>query len=138
MFSQKLKQLRENDDISQIRFAKEIGYSQASIAAWENGTREPGINTLIKIAQFFNVSIDYLVGKVQQEQKKEKNTELTSSEQTLLANYKRLPEDLRRLAETYVKKLVSLHETSIPTRIAPVPKTEPQQIPKKKTGISPA
>ena len=109
MFSQKLKQLRENDSISQIRFAKEIGYSQASIAAWENGTREPGIDTLIKIAQFFNVSIDYLVGKTKQEQKKEKPAELTPSELTLLDDFRMLPAPEKAQAQEYIHFLASRH-----------------------------
>lgn len=51
MFGTRLKILREGDDLSQAKFAQEIGFSQSSIASWENGTREPGMNTLIKIAQ---------------------------------------------------------------------------------------
>ena len=61
MFGTRLKILREGDDLSQAKFAQEIGFSQSSIASWENGTREPGMNTLIKIAQYFNVSVDYLI-----------------------------------------------------------------------------
>ena len=43
MFSQKLKELRTRDDISQAKFAREVGFSQSAIASWENETREPGI-----------------------------------------------------------------------------------------------
>ena len=50
MFSQRLKILRKSFDLSQAKFAKEIGFSQSAIASWENETREPGINALIKIA----------------------------------------------------------------------------------------
>lgn len=60
MFSQRLKILRKSFDLSQAKFAKEIGFSQSAIASWENETREPGINALIKIAQYFNTSVDYL------------------------------------------------------------------------------
>ena len=62
MFSQRLKILRKSFDLSQAKFAKEIGFSQSAIASWENETREPGINALIKIAQYFNTSVDYLIG----------------------------------------------------------------------------
>ena len=44
MFGTRLKILREGDDLSQAKFAQEIGFSQSSIASWENGTREPGMN----------------------------------------------------------------------------------------------
>ena len=43
MFGTRLKILREGDDLSQAKFAQEIGFSQSSIASWENGTREPGM-----------------------------------------------------------------------------------------------
>ena len=62
MFSDKLRHLRETDGISQINFSKQIGFSQAAISAWENNTREPGIEALLRIARFFNVTVDYLVG----------------------------------------------------------------------------
>ena len=137
-----LKELRTNKNLTQSQLSSILKIGQATIAGYENGTREPHINILILYANYFQCSIDYLVGREDDfgniTVKTENSAELTSGEQTLLANYKKLPEDLRRLAETYVKKLVSLHETSIPTRIAPVPKTEPQPIPKKKTGITPA
>lgn len=67
MFSQNLKRLRETSDISQTRFSQEIGFSQAAISAWENNTREPGIAALIKIAQYFNVSVDFLIGSSSQD-----------------------------------------------------------------------
>ena len=79
MFGTRLKILREGDDLSQAKFAQEIGFSQSSIASWENGTREPGMNTLIKIAQYFNVSVDYLIEAptIAKQQPREKPAENT-------------------------------------------------------------
>ena len=74
MFSEILYNLRERDGLSQSRFACEIGFSQAAISAWENDTREPGIEALKRIAQYFNVSVDYLVGGT-----KEKNTKKSTA-----------------------------------------------------------
>ena len=91
MFGTRLKILREGDDLSQAKFAQEIGFSQSSIASWENGTREPGMNTLIKIAQYFNVSVDYLIeaptiAKQQPREKPAENTfdGLSAREQKLI------------------------------------------------------
>ena len=138
----RILELREELNLTQTEIAEAINTSRTNIGRWEKGLNEPTASQLIKLAVFFECSVDYLLGREDDfgniTVKTEKSAELTSGEQTLLANYKKLPEDLRHLAETYVKKLVSLHETSIPTRIAPVPKTETQPIPKKKTGISPA
>ena len=62
IFYKRLKELREENKLLQKQLSKELGVSQVTIARWENGAREPSINMLIKIANFFSVSIDYLVG----------------------------------------------------------------------------
>ena len=63
MFQVRLKQLRENANYSQYSFANEIGVAQSTVGMWESGMREPNYKTTQKIADFFNVSIDYLLGK---------------------------------------------------------------------------
>ena len=57
----RLKELRKSRNISQLRLAIEIGTSQNSISRYENGEREADYQTLIAIADYFNVSIDYLL-----------------------------------------------------------------------------
>lgn len=61
-FKNILKSLRMENNISQIELANKIGVSKGIISLWENGLREPNMYSLILLAQFFNVSIDYLVG----------------------------------------------------------------------------
>ena len=95
MFREKLKMLREGEELSQAKFAKAMGFSQSSIASWENGTREPGINTLIKIAQYFNTSVDYLVGLPTTTIKTEKSAPLPQDEQEFLTMYRALPSYLK-------------------------------------------
>lgn len=58
----RLKQIREDKDIKQEVLAKEIGVKQTTISNWESGAREPDIQSLIKLAKYFNVSVDYLIG----------------------------------------------------------------------------
>lgn len=62
-FNERLKQLRKNADLSQQDFSKLIGVSKSSINMYERGEREPGIETIGNIADFFNVNVDYLLGK---------------------------------------------------------------------------
>lgn len=62
-FNERLKQLRQEADLSQAEFAKQIGTSKSSVNMYERGEREPGIETLEAIADYFNVDIDYLLGK---------------------------------------------------------------------------
>lgn len=64
MFRIRLKELRENAELSQYAFARALGVAQSTIGNWESGRREPNFQTTQRIAAFFNVSIDYLMGAV--------------------------------------------------------------------------
>ncbi|MBQ9104096.1 MAG: helix-turn-helix transcriptional regulator [Clostridia bacterium] len=61
-FKDNLKSLRQEMKIGQVELANKIGVSKGIISLWENGLREPNMSSLILLAQFFKVSIDYLVG----------------------------------------------------------------------------
>lgn len=62
-FSERLKQLRTAKDLSQSEFGKMIKVSKSSVNMYERGEREPKFETLERIADFFNVDMDYLLGK---------------------------------------------------------------------------
>ena len=57
----RLKELRKERGISQVKLAMDLCTNQNTISRYETGEREPGINEIIKIADYFNVSIDYLL-----------------------------------------------------------------------------
>ena len=57
----RLKELRKKKNISQLKLALDLNTNQNTISRYETGEREPGIMELIKIADYFNVSIDYLL-----------------------------------------------------------------------------
>lgn len=59
----RLKEIRKSKGISQLKMAMDLNMSQNTISRYETGEREPGINELIKIANYFNVSIDYLLDR---------------------------------------------------------------------------
>lgn len=61
-FAENLKRLRQSSNIGQVELAKQIGVSKGIISLWENGLREPTLSSLIALADFFNVSLDELVG----------------------------------------------------------------------------
>lgn len=60
-----LKKIRKEKGISQLKLAMELNMSQNTISRYETGEREPGINELIRIADYFNISIDYLLERTQ-------------------------------------------------------------------------
>ena len=57
----RLKEIRRSKGISQLKLAMDLNTSQNTISRYETGEREPGIMELIKIADYFNISIDYLL-----------------------------------------------------------------------------
>ena len=59
----RLKELRKKKGISQLRLATDLNTTQNTIRRYETGEREPGIEELLKIADYFNVSVDYLLGR---------------------------------------------------------------------------
>ena len=59
----RLKALRKQRHLSQVRLAMDLCLTQNSISRFENGVRKPDYDTLIQIADYFNVSLDYLVGR---------------------------------------------------------------------------
>ena len=59
----RLKILREENNLSQFELADKLNMSQQAISAYENGKREPDIETIKKFAGFFGVSTDYLLEK---------------------------------------------------------------------------
>lgn len=62
-FAQNLKNLRKERQLTYESLAKKIGYSKAIIGFWENEQKQPNMEALIALADFFNVSIDFLVGR---------------------------------------------------------------------------
>ena len=62
MFSERLKQLRKENNLKQSELAKELGISAQRISLYENG-REPEYDILIKMSDYFGVLVDYLIGK---------------------------------------------------------------------------
>jgi len=59
----KLKELRKQHKISQIKLAIDLNMNQNTISRYENMERQADYQTLIQFADYFNVSIDYLLGR---------------------------------------------------------------------------
>lgn len=59
----RLRALRRQRKLSQIRLAMELNVSQNTICRYETGEREADYTTLVRIADYFGVSLDYLLGR---------------------------------------------------------------------------
>jgi len=66
MFGERFKSLRLSRGINQVEMAKIFGVTKQSVSNWENENIMPSVDMLIKIANFFNVSTDYLLGLTEQ------------------------------------------------------------------------
>ena len=64
MFGNNLKNLRNEAQIIQKNLAAQFNVTQATISSWENGRTAPSFDQLIEIADYFDVSVDYLIGRM--------------------------------------------------------------------------
>ena len=61
-YNEKLKALREDNDLNQTELGKLFNVNQITISQYKRGKRQPPIEILIKYAQYFHISLDYIVG----------------------------------------------------------------------------
>lgn len=107
MFQIRLKELREKKKISQRELAKLLGFSQGTVGNWESGIRKPTFKTLYKLADYFNVSVDYLMGN-------------TDNPQGFVVSYRNVPpltneeqEEINRLNAEHYDEMQKRYKTDI-------------------------
>jgi len=66
LFRTRLRQLRKAKNLSQGEISKELNIVQRSYRRYESGETEPTLSTVIKLADFFGVSLDYLAGRTEE------------------------------------------------------------------------
>lgn len=101
-FSERLKDLRKQAELTQVDVAEKLGISQPAYASWERGVKKPTQENLVKIAQILDVSVDYLVGN-----SKEKSDELDNIELLFRMNSKGLTEEEKKV---FRKELIEFME----------------------------
>ena len=100
-----LKKLRQELGISQQKLADVILVSQQSVNKYENKDVEPDMETLIKIADFFDVSLDYLAGRTEvcEMADKEKLSDLSADEARLVKEYRKLKDKQKKCITQLIK-----------------------------------
>lgn len=103
-----IKFLRDELNISQQKLASEIGMSQQSINAYENNNVEPDILTLVKIADFFNTSVDFIIEHTNIRRKIENVSkfDLNKQESDHIENYRKLPITTRKIVDDLIKEIL--------------------------------
>lgn len=61
-YYERLKDLREDKDLTQADIAKLLGTTRQQVSKWETGGQMMGVDKYIKLACFYNISVDYLLG----------------------------------------------------------------------------
>ena len=97
-FAQRLKELRNGLDIPQAELAKRMGISAGAIGNYESGTRTPRLEDLETIADFFNVPMDYLVGRTNE------RPEFSLEEEWLVRCYREADGDTQFAIKTLLRK----------------------------------
>ncbi len=113
IFKSRIRELREENRLSLKELGDKIGSSDAAICKWENGITEPKSAYILKLANFFNVSTDYLLGRTDelggQTILPSAAPALSQDEQQLLALFRKMshPQKIRVIA--YSEGLLSTH-----------------------------
>ena len=102
----RLKELREERRLSQDGLALKLNVSQSTISAYEIGERTPDLETLIAIAQFFGVSLDYVAG-LSDLKHQIRQGDLTSKELEHLRIYRQLSDMDKEKVSSYIDGLQS-------------------------------
>ena len=106
----RLKELRHKKGISQQILAEEVGVSQQSVNKYENQAVEPDIRTMIAIADYFNTSVDYLIGHTEISSRIEKTSpcDLNKEEEEFLSKWRKLDQEekdsLSSVVQNYLRR----------------------------------
>lgn len=99
-FAEILQELREDKNISRKALAAKLNISVSTLGMYEQGRREPNIDMLIKIADYFNVSIDFLVGR----KFRDNDMQLLEEAFNLKKKIMRLSPDIKDIVEYILSK----------------------------------
>lgn len=109
----KLRELRQENRITAKTLSEKLNCSLNSIYDWELGKVEPSIEILIKISDFFDVSLDYLTGReddfgvVKNHAAVQGGELLSAEEKDLIRNYRKLTDEqklaVKMITSTYIK-----------------------------------
>lgn len=62
-FGKTIKELRTQQKLSQRQLGEKLDVCNQTVSFWESGKREPDLDTLVKISEYFGVTVDYLLGR---------------------------------------------------------------------------
>jgi len=105
----RIKELRKEKKLTQMQLAEQLGINQTAISKWEADKTVPETGTLITLSEFFNVSIDYLLGRSDFYFPDNLNIEnlFSNEELQLIKDYRELNSECKRLVINTIKAFKS-------------------------------
>lgn len=97
MIGQRIRDLRKKKRMSQTELAKSAGVSQTTVTAWETGKAEPSSSAVARLADIFNVTTDYLLGRPNKQETKKDDVELSDDDVIMTWRGKPLSDEDREL-----------------------------------------
>lgn len=98
----RIRELREEQHMTQVRLSVELGVSQETVSAYESGKHFPSVATLLQLSELLHASMDYILGK---SNVRMAESVLTLEEETLLSRYRRLPKTKQERLQAYLEGL---------------------------------
>lgn len=105
-FAEILQELREDNDITRKDLATILNISVSTLGMYEQGRREPNIDMLIKIADYFNVPLDFLVGRKNFLNTEHVGTEILAEALAFKRKFDKLPPNEKNI----VRYILNLHK----------------------------
>lgn len=100
----RIKELRSERNMTQVRLSTELGVAQETISAYESGKHYPSVQSLLKMSELFGASCDYILG-VSNIRKPVKEGLLPNDEAGLLYQYRKLGSIQKAKAAAYLEGL---------------------------------
>ena len=109
-FDMRIKELRKKMGISQTELGIILGVTRSTICLYEQGKRQPDNTTLVKLADFFGVTVDYLLGRDCGEQKPNEPIALSKEEKKLIHLITQLTDEETETLSKFVDFIISQRE----------------------------
>lgn len=109
-FAQRLRELRKGNNISQKKLSNYLNFGYTAIANYESGRNQPSLDTVKKIAQYFNVTVDYLIGASDYPRREQ---DITEKESELLGIFRRINEEEKEALLKIISQHISIGNRNI-------------------------
>ncbi|HJC24615.1 MAG TPA: helix-turn-helix domain-containing protein [Candidatus Eisenbergiella merdavium] len=113
--SNRIRELREEARMTQVRLSIELEVSQETISAYESGKHYPSVASLLKLSQIFHASCDYILG-ISDIRMPAQNSLPDGAEQNIAMRWNRLNAGQRALALAYMDGLLDMGQTEQASR----------------------